>query len=77
MSFLEDLLCTIQQTECYKELQDATISDPALDKMVEDGAEVMRLMDRDGKLCFLLFLLGSSEEVLKEIKSVPILQEVT
>jgi hypothetical protein len=75
--FLENLLRNIVASPDHKELMAGTISDYALDMMVEDAGEIMRRMDRKGKLCFLLFVLGSAEDVMDEIKAVPFLEVVT
>ena len=74
---LESVVKDIVSTPDHKALMEATISDPALDMLVEDATDVMNHMDRKGKLAFLLFVLGSAEKIVDEIKSVPFLRVVT
>ncbi len=59
----------------FASLMDTTIDPYALDKMVEDAAVVMSV-NKETKLAFLLFVLGSAEEVLTELKSVHFLRLV-
>lgn len=75
--FLENVVRNIVASPDHKILMEATISDHGLDMAVDDAIEAMKLMSGKGKLCFLLFVLGSAEEVLGEIEAVPFLQEVT
>lgn len=65
----------ITESPDFASLMDTTIDPYALDKMVEDAAEVMSV-DKETKLAFLLFVLGSSEEVLSELRSVHYLRLV-
>ncbi len=74
---LETVARDIANSSDHKILMAATISDPGLDMAVDDATVAMKHLDRRGKLCFLLFVLGSAEEVMDEIKSVPFLQVVT
>jgi len=74
---LETVAKDIVSTPDHAALMEATISDPALDMMIADATDVMKHMDRKGKFAFLLFVLGSADEVLDEIQSVPFLQVVT
>lgn len=65
----------IQQSPDFASLMGATIDDHALDMMIEDAWPVIS-MDKEMKLIFLLFLLGSEEEILSELKSIPYLRVV-
>ncbi len=65
----------IGESPDFASLMDTVIDPYALDKMVEDAAQVMS-MNKETKLTFLLFVLGSAEEVLTELKSVHYLRLV-
>ena len=79
-NFLDTVVEKVAAEPDFEELMSAGISDGALDLLVEDAyLGLMRIDDEGGrkmKLCLILFIIGSSEKVLKELKSVPFLKAV-